>query len=181
MLESIARLVASCSIRRILDAALEPSEPGCGAARLLPERARIIEGLSRRPARLDLTIRHFWPPDFRPPEAGFLASMLPWEHRAVPSAWVREIERWVDELWAPSRFRSGGVHRKRRKPGSRADNSAWFCAGGFQPAGEALASAPTAAAAHFCSSAEQSGARESTCCCRPTRTRSPPVTTSRSS
>jgi glycosyltransferase involved in cell wall biosynthesis len=88
----------------ILDAALEPSEPGCGAARLLPERARIIEGLSRRPARLDLTIRHFWPPDFRPPEAGFLASMLPWEHRAVPSAWVREIDRWVDELWAPSRF-----------------------------------------------------------------------------
>ena len=89
---------------RSFDAALEPSEPGSGAARLLPERARIIEGLNRRPARLDLTIRHFWPPDFRPPEAGRLASMLPWEHRAVPSAWVWEIERWVDELWVPSRF-----------------------------------------------------------------------------
>jgi len=86
------------------DAALEPSEPGSGSARLLPERALIIEGLARRPARLDLTIRHFWPPDFRPPPAGRLASMLPWEHRAVPRAWVREIERWVDELWVPSRF-----------------------------------------------------------------------------
>jgi glycosyltransferase involved in cell wall biosynthesis len=100
------------------DAALEPSEPGCGAARSLPERSRILTGLNRRPARLDLTIRHFWPPDFRPPEAGFLASMLPWEHRAVPRAWVLEIERWADELWAPSRFVAnafveGGVNRDR--------------------------------------------------------------------
>jgi hypothetical protein len=86
------------------DAALEPSEPGTGAARVLPDRARIVEGLARRPARMDLTIRHFWPPDFRRPAAGRLASMLPWEHRAVPRAWVREIERWVDELWVPSRF-----------------------------------------------------------------------------
>jgi glycosyltransferase involved in cell wall biosynthesis len=86
------------------DAALEPSEPGTGAARVLPDRARIVEGLARRPARTDLTIRHFWPPDFRRPAAGLLASMLPWEHRAVPRAWVREIERWVDELWVPSRF-----------------------------------------------------------------------------
>jgi glycosyltransferase involved in cell wall biosynthesis len=87
-----------------LDAALEPSEPGTGAGRRLKDRAQIIEGLGRRPPRLDLTIRHFWPPDFRPPEAGFLASMLPWEHRAVPRAWVSEIECWVNELWAPSRF-----------------------------------------------------------------------------
>ncbi len=86
------------------DAALEPSEPGTGAARVLPERARIVEGLGRRPGRVYLTIRHFWPPDFRPPPAGLLASMLPWEHRAVPRAWVREIERWVDELWVPSGF-----------------------------------------------------------------------------
>jgi glycosyltransferase involved in cell wall biosynthesis len=53
---------------------------------------------------MDLMIRHFWPPDFCPPAAGLLASMLPWEHRAVPRAWVREIERWVEELWVPSRF-----------------------------------------------------------------------------
>jgi glycosyltransferase involved in cell wall biosynthesis len=86
------------------NAALEPSEPGSGAARLLPERAQILEGLARRPPRIDLTIRHFWPPDFRPPDSGYLAAMLPWEHSAVPRAWVREIERWVDEVWAPSRF-----------------------------------------------------------------------------
>jgi glycosyltransferase involved in cell wall biosynthesis len=28
----------------------------------------------------------------------------PWEHRAIPCAWVREIERAVDELWVPSDF-----------------------------------------------------------------------------
>jgi glycosyltransferase involved in cell wall biosynthesis len=86
------------------DAALEPSEAGSGKARLLPDRARILEGLRRCPPRVDLTIRHFWPPDFRRPEMGRLASMVPWEHRAIPRVWVREIERGVDELWVPSSF-----------------------------------------------------------------------------
>jgi glycosyltransferase involved in cell wall biosynthesis len=100
------------------DTALEPSEPGSGKARLLAERARIVQGLRHRPSRIDLVIRHFWPPDFRRPEAGSLVCMVPWEHRAVPRAWVREIERFVDELWLPSEFvaaafADAGVGRER--------------------------------------------------------------------
>ena len=88
-----------------LDTALEPSEAGSPAARSLPDRDRLLAGFNRAPARLDLTIRHHWPPDFRPPETGRLACIVvPWEHRAVPRPWVREIERSVDELWVPSRF-----------------------------------------------------------------------------
>jgi glycosyltransferase involved in cell wall biosynthesis len=87
-----------------LDVALEPSESGTSISRLLAEREVIAEGFRRNPERIDLTIRHFWPPDFRAPAAGRLACMLPWEHRAVPRAWVREIEKGVDELWVPSRF-----------------------------------------------------------------------------
>jgi glycosyltransferase involved in cell wall biosynthesis len=96
----------ACSLLDIanLDVALEPSESGTSISRLLAERELIAEGFRRNPERIDLTIRHFWPPDFRAPTAGRLACMLPWEHRAVPRAWVREIEKWVDELWVPSRF-----------------------------------------------------------------------------
>ena len=101
-----------------LDAALDPSDSGAIIERSLRRGAEIAEGLRRSPARLDLTIRHTWPPNFRPPEAGRLACILPWEHRAVPRAWVGEIERWVDELWVPSQFVaqafiSGGVNSNR--------------------------------------------------------------------
>lgn len=101
-----------------LDVTLEPTESGSSASRVLPGREQIARGLRRHPARLDLTIRHQWPPDFRSPESGRLACIVPWEHRAVPRAWVREIEGSVDELWVPSRFVAdafvqGGVNRQR--------------------------------------------------------------------
>jgi glycosyltransferase involved in cell wall biosynthesis len=101
-----------------LDVTLEPSESGSAASRVLAQRETVARGLRRQPSRLDLTIRHQWPPDFRPPEAGRLACIVPWEHRAVPRAWVREIERSVEELWVPSRFvadafAGGGVRRER--------------------------------------------------------------------
>jgi glycosyltransferase involved in cell wall biosynthesis len=101
-----------------LDAALEPTEAGTANTKSLPDFPRIAEGLRRNPTRLDLTIRHCWPPDFRSLDSGRLACILPWEHRAVPRSWVREIERSVDELWVPSDFVStafidGGVSRDR--------------------------------------------------------------------
>ena len=78
----------------------------------------LAEGLDRVPSRLDLTIRHQWPPDFRRPETGKLACILPWEYCAVPRKWVEAIERTVDELWVPSEFvarafREGGVDAAR--------------------------------------------------------------------
>jgi glycosyltransferase involved in cell wall biosynthesis len=101
-----------------LDAALEPSESATGYSSKSPDFAFVAGGFARTPKRLDLTIRHCWPPDFARPECGRLACILPWEHRAVPRAWVREIERSVDELWVPSRFVAdafvhGGVNNDR--------------------------------------------------------------------
>jgi glycosyltransferase involved in cell wall biosynthesis len=87
-----------------LDAALEPTEAATAASRSIPNRKQVVEGLRRSPARLDLTIRHQWPPNFSRPQAGKLACILPWEYRAIPRAWVGEIERSVDELWVPSQF-----------------------------------------------------------------------------
>jgi glycosyltransferase involved in cell wall biosynthesis len=101
-----------------LDAALEPSESGAILASSLIDGEQIARGLRHTPAHLDLTIRHRWPPNFRPPAGGRLACILPWEHRAVPRPWVCEIQQWVDELWVPSQFvadafMGGGVDASR--------------------------------------------------------------------
>jgi glycosyltransferase involved in cell wall biosynthesis len=58
----------------------------------------------RRLERVDLTIRHQWPPDFERTASGKLVCILPWEHRAVPIRWVEEAESKVDEVWTPSQF-----------------------------------------------------------------------------
>ncbi len=54
--------------------------------------------------RVDLTIRHEWPPNFKRPTTGKLACILPWEHKAVPLRWTSDIAANVDELWTPSAF-----------------------------------------------------------------------------
>ncbi|HUK54724.1 MAG TPA: glycosyltransferase family 4 protein [Candidatus Binatia bacterium] len=112
------KLAAGLAGSAELEIALEPAGFGDCPPNRFGEAQALAEGLARAPSRLDLTIRHHWPPDFRAPEAGKLACILPWEHRAVPRKWVEEIQRHVDELWAPSEFvaqafRQGGVDAAR--------------------------------------------------------------------
>lgn len=52
----------------------------------------------------DVTIRHFWPPDFSRPVSGKLVVIQPWEYGSIPAAWVGQINRNVDQLWVPSHF-----------------------------------------------------------------------------
>jgi len=101
----INRALAVSMLRdKTLDAAIEPSEYNKIPLRSLADAGTLAEGFRRHPKRLDLTIRHQWPLDFRRPPTGKLACILPWEHQAVPRAWVNEIQRNVDELWVPSEF-----------------------------------------------------------------------------
>ncbi len=97
-----------------LDIALEPHGMGTVPSAFFPEGANLLQGLYRRPAHCDLTVRHHWPPDFRKPPCGKLVNLVPWEYGSIPSRWVRAINENVDELWVPSEFvrgvfLSGGV------------------------------------------------------------------------
>ncbi|MGH9488398.1 MAG: glycosyltransferase [Terriglobales bacterium] len=85
-----------------LEVALEPSHPGEEPARAFGAGGALA-ALRRLPHRLDLTIRHGWPPDFRRPGAGKLALILPWEFGAIPCEWVESL-RGADEIWVPSKF-----------------------------------------------------------------------------
>ncbi len=87
-----------------LDVSLEPHDFALAPARAFNHHEALSQGLMRRVAHLDLTIRHHWPPDFSRPSSGKLLSIVPWEFGAVPRRWVKEIEESVDELCVCSRF-----------------------------------------------------------------------------
>ena len=86
------------------DTRLEPSSPASLLPELFPQGPLLRGALLAPLERLDLTVCHQWPPDFRRPSQGRLAVILPWEYGAVPRPWVRSIEENVDELWVPSEF-----------------------------------------------------------------------------
>jgi glycosyltransferase involved in cell wall biosynthesis len=98
--EIAAALLGSGQFDMALEPACDPQMPAQGLA----DGEAIAKSMMRHPDRLDLTIRHSWPPNFEKPASGRLAVILPWEYGSVPRLWVKEIERNVDELWVPSRF-----------------------------------------------------------------------------
>jgi len=86
------------------ETALEPSMYGGVLPQAIAGGDLIRQGMNCHPERLDLTIRHRWPPDFSRPVRGKLAVILPWEYGAVPRVWINQINQNVDELWVPSGF-----------------------------------------------------------------------------
>jgi len=57
-----------------------------------------------RPENPSVTVRHFWPPDFRRPDTRRFVLMQPWEFGSLPRAWVRGIAESVDEVWAYTNY-----------------------------------------------------------------------------
>jgi glycosyltransferase involved in cell wall biosynthesis len=86
------------------DIRLEASTPALLPPQIFPEGGALMPSIHRELQRVNLTIRHQWPPNFRRPTSGKLAVILPWEYGGVPSAWIGQINRNIDELWVPSNF-----------------------------------------------------------------------------
>ncbi len=68
-----------------------------------------IEPLARAARRttdrpVSVTVRHQWPPDFRPPASGRFVVYQPWEYGALPVGWVERLSADADEVWVPSRW-----------------------------------------------------------------------------
>jgi glycosyltransferase involved in cell wall biosynthesis len=105
---SLARInrEAACAVQAssAFELSIEPSSPSGQLARFLASGDLIAECFYKRLRRVDLTIRHQWPPNFRRPRTGKLAVILPWEYGGVPRAWIEQIRQNVDELWVPSNF-----------------------------------------------------------------------------
>jgi len=86
------------------DISLAPSNPSANPPGLLANGNALVSQIYKRLQRLDLTIRHQWPPDLRRPPTANLAAILPWEYGGVPRVWINQIQNNVDELWVPSSF-----------------------------------------------------------------------------
>lgn len=56
------------------------------------------------PLQADIHIRHWYPPDFSEPNAGYLVMIQPWEFGSVPKRWIEEMNRKADEVWVPSSY-----------------------------------------------------------------------------
>ncbi len=66
-------------------------------------RCRFIEERMRRlPYRIDVWVRHHWPPNWQRPNAERFIVIQPWEFGSIPAEWVKAINENVDELWVPS-------------------------------------------------------------------------------
>ncbi len=65
------------------------------------ELGEIVSGLL---PRVDVTIRHAYPPCFDPGAAGRLVQFLHWEFGPVPESWVRAHDGVIDEAWAATHW-----------------------------------------------------------------------------
>ena len=149
-------------------ARLDPSDPAFAA--LEP----YVSGLL---PRVDVTLRHAYPPSLGPVHDGRVAQFLHWEYGAPPVEWVRAQTGHLDEVWVASRhvhdgFAAGGMDTERLQLVRSASTPA---ASGRAPTRSTSATARRASGS--CSWEASSGARASTSCSRPTCAPSPVTTT----
>ncbi|HEY3368233.1 MAG TPA: glycosyltransferase [Symbiobacteriaceae bacterium] len=83
--------------------------PGSEAHRPLAER------LWHRPDRLEVTVRHCWPPLLEPAGAGRLVICLPWELGAIPTEYLEGL-RAADQVWVYSEWVRQGAIRSGLDP-----------------------------------------------------------------
>lgn len=83
---------------------LVPHPTDDGVLRGDPRWKFIEERMRRLPGRVDVWIRHHWPPNWQRPNADRFIVIQPWEFGSVPAEWVDAINQNVDELWVPSTF-----------------------------------------------------------------------------
>lgn len=81
-----------------------PTQPDEFPSKASPRFNKLEACRNRSFNRIDVTVRHQWPPDFSRTVQGKLVVIQPWEFGSVPVEWVRQINANVDELWVPSCF-----------------------------------------------------------------------------
>ncbi|MDP3148609.1 MAG: glycosyltransferase [Ignavibacteria bacterium] len=54
--------------------------------------------------KVDIHVRHHWPPNLTPPEQGRWVVIQPWEFGSLPAAWADVFSKQVDEMWVPSNY-----------------------------------------------------------------------------
>lgn len=86
------------------DIGLCEHEPPAFSPDVDPRFAALAARARALPESPVVTVRHFWPPDFRRPDTPRFVLMQPWEFGSLPRAWVRGVAESVDEVWAYTHY-----------------------------------------------------------------------------
>lgn len=70
----------------------------------LPAAIPLIEHVYRPLSRVDVHLRHQWPPNFTPPTEGAWVMIQPWEFGGIPQEWLLPMRDLVDEIWVPTNW-----------------------------------------------------------------------------
>ncbi len=101
--ELTSALLDNAGFQGEYDLRVDQTEPAQFGWDNTPEVSRLAQYYSADGVA-DITVRHFWPPNFQKPSSGKLVMIQPWEFGELPKSWVDPIRRNVAEMWVPSRF-----------------------------------------------------------------------------
>ncbi len=100
----VNREITTRLVRENVELYLTPTETN----KFFPEsnvgQAALLSLMNSEPEKVDLNIRHQWPPDLAPPQSGKWIIIQPWEFGSLPIDWVSVFNSQVDELWVPSDY-----------------------------------------------------------------------------
>ena len=65
---------------------------------------KIAERVHKPLERVDVHVRHHWPPNLTPPARGHWVVIQPWEFGSLPLKWVDVFSTQVDEMWVYTKY-----------------------------------------------------------------------------
>lgn len=92
-------------IRDGYEVSLLPYEPDQFGTEADPRFKALAECINKPlTGKIDIHVRHHWPPNLTPPQEGHWVIIQPWEFGSLPEEWVRVFSAQVDEMWVPSKY-----------------------------------------------------------------------------
>ena len=70
----------------------------------LPAAAPLVDCVRKPLDRVDVHLRHQWPPNFTAPDNGAWVMIQPWEFGGIPLEWLEPMRDRVDEIWVPTHW-----------------------------------------------------------------------------
>ncbi len=100
----VNREMASCFIKTEHAVSLKPHGTEKNFSNKTDQLAELQRHVNKPLQNVDIHIRHHWPPNLNPPDAGRWVVIQPWEFGSLPVAWVKTFSSQVDEIWAYTNY-----------------------------------------------------------------------------
>ncbi len=103
-LSVVNREVCLSLIKDNYDVSIVPFEPNQYLPDVKSEYYQLLEDIKLPNSKVDIHVRHHWPPNLNAPTEGRWVVWQPWEFGSIPTKWANIFSKQVDEMWVPSNF-----------------------------------------------------------------------------